>query len=676
MSDETKSTWVLDLDMHSATEKAEHFLGQMHEIGDAESLHGLIGTLGEVGLALGAVGATIFALKETMDLVFEAENIRAINQQFELLSENAGVAGHVLKEGLIEASHGLIAETDLLKSANKALVEMGSNAEHLPDVMEVARKSTAAFGGDLSSNFEAINHAISTGSVRQLRHLGIILDQKKAYAEYAASIGVTAGELSKSGQQHAILNAVLEKGKTAFEGVNPDIKEAQNNFQQLKVAITEIKEVIILAFEKVAGPTLREFFNNLKGWAGEAKEYLTAQYGEGAEQAAAKTKQLNKEIMDIKGQLIDLDQKKVRGLDFAPGDTIARVTVLNQKLVQYQAELVKAEQKAKALHAADRGPAAEGGGGQAENDEIDQKKRLKNEAEFQSKILALKQKTLDDSLKIQETEEGWMRVHEQQIAVMKEQSAAEIDKINRDEHLKVTQKNQLRLQEEQSLANKLLVMNQDLEKKKIAALEVYLKESKTVSQGVFRAWETGAKKAEHEVRDFTNLGKQSFDAFNKNAQNAFIALGEGSQSAGDAMKGFMFGSLADIAQAQGALLLASAIVNPLNGVAGAALLVLSGFLRSQAKGAGAGAGVGAPSGGGEGNSSDYGFGTRTDERAAVGSFGGPSNLQSSAPRSTTSITVQGSLYNSEQTKTALLDIMRQASDATDFKYNQVGSGGP
>ena len=124
----------------------------------------------------------------------------------------------------------------------------------------------------------------------------------------------------------------------------------------------------------------------------------------------------------------------------------------------------------------------------------------------------------------------------------------------------------------------------------------------------------------------------------------------------------MLNSLADIAEAQGDLLLASALVNPLNAAAGAALLVLSGVLRGAAGSAGSSSGVGSSSGGGGGVATSATDSGLTTQPAL------------STPSKAVTIQVQGNYFETDATKRTLMDMIRSETDATDFKYTQINQG--
>ena len=160
------------------------------------------------------------AAKKAFEFVLEGEKIKAVSAQFNLLAESAGVAGEVIKSQLEDASGGLADMNDLLKAASEGFVKFGDNANKLPQILSLARQITAVFGGDLVQNFENLNNAISSGSSRALKAVGIYIDTDKVVKEYAKTVGITVNLLTQEERQQAILNATLEQGRAKYADVN------------------------------------------------------------------------------------------------------------------------------------------------------------------------------------------------------------------------------------------------------------------------------------------------------------------------------------------------------------------------------------------------------------------------------------------------------------------------
>jgi len=230
-----------------------------------------------VGVAAAGVA---LAVKKAFDLSVEGESIKAINKEFEVLSKQAKLSSENLKESLLSASGGLIDDTSLIQAANRAIIELGNNAKVIPETLEIARKATAVFGGEVVQNFEAINQAIATGNVRRLREIGIIIDQDKALKDFAKTQGVSVDALTEAGKKQAILNAVLEQGAKAFNGVDVDTRKLSNSVSQLKTAFNDLNDFIATSFnntfsQSIAGAitaasnSIKDFTLSLKKMSGE-----------------------------------------------------------------------------------------------------------------------------------------------------------------------------------------------------------------------------------------------------------------------------------------------------------------------------------------------------------------------------------------------------------------------
>jgi hypothetical protein len=193
---------------------------------------------------LGLITASVLVLNRAItaafDLTLEGEKLNKIEKQFDSLSQTFGVAGDSLKEKFIDSLGGLVDDSDAIQSLNKAFVTLGDKVTQLPEIMTVARKATNLFGGEVTQNFEAINQAIATGSTRQLRALGIIIDAEKAYDSYAKKLGVTKDVLSESGRQQAILNEVLAQSGERFKNVSVDAGGATSAYQKFKVTLNNV----------------------------------------------------------------------------------------------------------------------------------------------------------------------------------------------------------------------------------------------------------------------------------------------------------------------------------------------------------------------------------------------------------------------------------------------------
>jgi hypothetical protein len=254
--------------------------------------------------AVAGVAATVgVAFAAAVKSIHMAEEIEAVGRQFDILADKAGISGAALSAGLARASGGLIGTTELMQSANKALIEMGGSAERLPEVMELARKATAVFGGSLQANFEAMNQSIINTNTKGLKNLGIVIDQDKAYKDFAATLGVSATALSQAGRQQALLEAALLKGRTAFSGVEVGTAQLSDSYTRMKVAVNDAVEAIAISFKNLSAGVTGGLFQGITNAAKTVSDNLTASFGGAVESAAAEQRLLTAEITHWEDEL-------------------------------------------------------------------------------------------------------------------------------------------------------------------------------------------------------------------------------------------------------------------------------------------------------------------------------------------------------------------------------------
>lgn len=671
MADDNKEVFKLDLDTKEFTAKANEALKIIGEIGEGDALSGLVSGLGSVAVAAGAVGTAFIAVKTAISLVTEAEEIKAINSQFEMLSKNAGLATDVLASGLRKAGAGLVDDTDLLKAANQGIVTLGANASKLPETLELARKVTALYGGELVDNFERLNQAIASGQTRALKQMGIIVDQKKAYEDYAKSIGVSVNALSEQGKQQAMLNAVLERGQKNFAGVNADLKEATNTITQIKVIFKDLGEAIALAFDKTMGPAVKSFLGTVKEIAGQVKTAALATFGEGAEKSAAQITELQ-----LKSKMLNAElDRTTKAVWFGDPEKSPAVIGLKTRIAQVQAEIAALEQKKEAQEAEKKSasPAASAAAGPSGNSAVDLEKERKLNTAFEADMLKIKQERLDAEKKLV-TDLAQVEDLDRQEKLLKEQQfSVQIQQIKDNENLSKAQKEQLLIEVDRTQKLQMLALEQELADKRAALYDNYQKHSTSVFDGISKAFQANALKQKKELMDFGKLGQFTFDTFASHATNSLMELGAGTKSATDIIKGFFFGMVGDMAQQYGQFMLLSSIwpPNPAGLAGGAALLVLAGFLKSQAGSSASSGGstsASAVAAGSEAPGAASGITGGTESTSPVDSVN-----QNQVARKAVTIQIQGNYFETDQTKTKLMDMMRDATDATDFKYVQVGA---
>jgi hypothetical protein len=663
MASDDQIKFSLDLDASGFKEGIEGAKTALEAMGkSSKSIDGALSSLKEMAQVAATLYGAFKILQGVVNTTFEAENIKAVNQQFEILSKNAGIAGDALRSGLEEAAGGLIDDTDLLQGANKAIVAMGESANKLPQIMELARKATAAFGGDLQQNFEAMTQAVSTGNARMLKQMGIVIDADAAVRNYALSIGKSIGQLTEAERRQATLNAVLEKGKTAFKGIDDSVREGQNTWKQTQVAIGQIGEALTLAFDKTFGDVVRKYLSGIRDIAVDTKKFVEYLYG--TESNDSKVSRLNDELMQTKARIIDLERGDVGVWDLIMGrDRSEEIAKAKAQVVAVEAEINGL--KAKATEA---GAGAVGSGPEAAPVKVDYE-AMQAKTRFEADMLKMQEQSLEFDQTKATNEEVFNQLEIQRRSTLEAQKNAEMEAQRARYDSGLIDKNNFELQKQAidlQYAQQIEDMRRTESQRRIEVYENELKQAQNVGQGIGAAFRQGGAEASAAMSNFGNQGKMVFNSFQKNAVSSLQAFGAGTQTAAEAAKGFLFGMLADVAEGYGRMMMLTAFesfpaVNVPKLAAGAALVALSGFLRAQGA-SGGGGGMSSAGGGGGG-----GFG---------GGFGGGAPDQNVAAqeqqKKAVTIAIQGNYFDTDQSRLRLLEMVREASDATDYRYVQIG----
>jgi len=669
-----KDQFKFDLDAKEAAAQLDGLIGKIKSIGDAKNLAGLVEGLVALAGPIAAVAAGMLAVKVAFDLSAEGEQIEKVHRQFNALAEAVGQGGETMKKN-IEASIGTTEDLeDALKSAGRAMSLLGNNSDKIPQFFEIAKKAADAFGGTMNERFDQITNAVARGNAAMLKGIGITVDSENALKKYAASIGTTVSALSEQGRQAAIANAVIEQANTRYKNLKTEQEGIETSTKRFSQAWKEAGDTVAVAFNKAFGPAFAKALDYFSGLLERVGDNLKKNFGDEAESGAAKSKILAREL-DTLTAAMERAQKTNEGSinPFSPEDLarMQQAIELKKQEIANQENINKAldEEQAKKDRIARADKIIED---QKNNTgDVDNSKKLDQEAKFNMELLKLAEQRNKDQMDVETNFDQFKLQLEMERNNKMAQFDAQIAETRRqgDEGEIITkqQANEMIIQLEADKLAMLEKYNRDFEQSTLKVYDNQVKAAKNANEGIKAAFAQGAAQAQSSITNYGQQGQMVFKTLTSNAASAFRALGDGSKSAGDAMKGFLLGSIADIAEAQGQFLLASGIgtMNPVQIEEGGALIALAGLLRSQSGAAGGGGVGGSSGGGGGGGGSSSPSANQISEKP---------ELEAEKKKAVT-VQIMGNYFETEQTKTRLLEMIRENTDATDFKYQQIGVGG-
>lgn len=640
------------------------------------SLADLTGNMSRFGIAAAAVGAVLFSLKKALDFASAGEDIKAVHAQFDMLAKSAGLVPERLEAGLEKAADRMIGMEGLLRSANSALINMGDSAKRLPEILELSRKVTAVMGGDIEERFAGIVSAIESGNARALKAQGIIIDADKAMRDYARSLGLTTGELNQNQRQQAILNATLAEGEKKFKDVQVSVQPIKDTVSVIKTNMGDVVDNIKKAISE--SETFKGVLDGIR--------YYTTVMAKGV--GAANAENIKFQIDDLVRERKAIEKKLAEvgsGTDqfWNFGNLQRRLSMVNSQLEQLG---VKTEDTSNIIL--------------LKNDAVKKSEKELAEATVgrldatQQAALRVRELALEQArLQAEMVKNSAAQAATSRIPGEADRRAEQVQLLNQREILLEQEKNLKLLELRQQYAAGAIQTEMDLQariqeiKNQFAQQESALQLDRqnalmeftaTAQEGMsgydaafaglqetLGGAETAAKDfAVDAASNFRNVGKQMFNSIGTGAAQAFAAFGQAVATGENALQAFVNSLLSAMGQMaiqlgtqfilQGAAYTWAGMPNgPALMAAGAALAAFGGLL------VGFGGGQSSSSGGGIANSSDSET-TKTVE---------PEKLERKEPDTHVNVTIQGDVFDSQETGRRIVDIVNSEFQKSGVKIS-------
>ena len=179
----------------------------------------------------------------------------AIKQSFNSLARSSGVNADKLIANMQRASKGTVAEIDLIRSANRALLAGGADiANELPRLLEIARAASVATGQDIGYVFETLTKGVIKASPLLIDNAEVYIKIGGAVDQYAASLGKSTEQLSVAERQVAVLNAVLAEGDEFIRRTGTDLGVATDAYDQWAASIENATQDTTAFINDALGP--------------------------------------------------------------------------------------------------------------------------------------------------------------------------------------------------------------------------------------------------------------------------------------------------------------------------------------------------------------------------------------------------------------------------------------
>lgn len=266
---------------------------------------GLVG-----GFAAGAIVNELSQVGQALeDLGRRGAVFGQINDVLQDYAASVGTTGEAIVKAAQKAAQGTISEYELILNANRAIqFEVAKTPEQYAKLIEL---STALGRAQGISDTQALEY-LTTGLARESRlildNLGLIIDLDAATAQYAATLGKSADQLTAAERKQALLDEAFRQGAVAIAANRDASESAATQFERFDANVQNLKDTF--------GAWLAEASADKIGAIADAIGMINAELnGEGRQTAQGLEK-------DLAG-LIDLRDKLAAGEDFsAMGITI------------------------------------------------------------------------------------------------------------------------------------------------------------------------------------------------------------------------------------------------------------------------------------------------------------------------------------------------------------------
>lgn len=255
---------------YSADEVKETLRAAGYETDELASSFDVMGTAASAArdavIFLAAGFAALKLGEKVFDMLETAAAAERVAEGFDTLAARSQVDSEILLSALKEASRGTISEYDLMLQANKAwYLGVAKNVREYADLMKIAEVKSKDLGMSTVQYWERLTSAIASGYPITLRQLGVVIDNERAYEDYAASIGVAADELTDQEQVQARVNAVLAEGESTLRRWETAERDAMTVTQDFRAAVADLTLEIEKKLLPVLIPALDWITKGLRG---------------------------------------------------------------------------------------------------------------------------------------------------------------------------------------------------------------------------------------------------------------------------------------------------------------------------------------------------------------------------------------------------------------------------
>lgn len=230
--------------------------------GFTKGVSSVLSGLGKTALSVGALTSALKIMSDAWDLSKEGAQMQRLADSGSEMARQLGGDMDSIVSKVKEASLGTVSEMDIIASSNKAMMlGLGADAEQLANLMEVAAFRGRAMGVSTTQAFDDIVRGIGRQSPMILDNLGIVVNAKETYDQYANNLGKTAKELTKAEKTQALLNRVLQEGNGMLEKAGGLVEDNASQYEKLTARVDDYKASLARSISEGVSPSVEAFLD-------------------------------------------------------------------------------------------------------------------------------------------------------------------------------------------------------------------------------------------------------------------------------------------------------------------------------------------------------------------------------------------------------------------------------
>lgn len=225
----------------------------------------VLGGLGKLVTNTTVLTAALTVMKGSFDMAQQGAQLERLSDTGAEMARQLGGNLDEIVRKVKAASLNTVSDMDIIASANKAMMlGLGADADQLANLMQVAALRGRAMGISTTQAFDDIVRGIGRTSPLILDNLGIVVNAKTTYEEYAKGIGKSSGELTRQEKIQALLNRVLDEGNQMLAKAGGLAEDNATQFERLSASTEDYKNSVKLAFSEAVSPTIEGLFDYAK----------------------------------------------------------------------------------------------------------------------------------------------------------------------------------------------------------------------------------------------------------------------------------------------------------------------------------------------------------------------------------------------------------------------------